>query len=73
MSPPLVEADAAPGTVRARTQFLVLQSDQAGVTKPFAAGVYLDRIALDGDRKVVGTAVRSSPRFLLATSARVAA
>jgi anthranilate 1,2-dioxygenase small subunit len=54
MSPPLVEADAAVGTVRARTQFLVLQSDQAGVTKPFAAGVYLDRIDLNGD----------SPRFI---------
>ena len=54
MSPPLVEPGEAPGTARARTQFLVLQSDQAGVTKPFAAGVYLDLIELNGD----------SPRFI---------
>jgi len=50
MSPPLVETGTAAGTVRARTQFLVLQSDQAGVTKPFAAGVYLDLVDLNGER-----------------------
>lgn len=50
MSPPLVDEGDAPGTARARTQFLVLQSDQAGVTKPFAAGVYLDLVDLNGDR-----------------------
>jgi 3-phenylpropionate/cinnamic acid dioxygenase small subunit len=47
MSPPLVEAPEADGSVRARTQFLVMQSDQSGVSKPFATGVYLDWIALD--------------------------
>lgn len=49
MSPPLVAAGEAPGTVTARTQFLVLQSDQSGVTKPFATGVYLDVIDLGVD------------------------
>lgn len=46
MSPPLVDAADADGLVHARTQFLVIQSDQSGVSKPFAAGVYLDRIDL---------------------------
>ena len=50
MSPPLVEAGEAPGTARARTQFLLLQSDQSGVTKPFATGVYLDLIDLSGEQ-----------------------
>ncbi|WPB57629.1 aromatic-ring-hydroxylating dioxygenase subunit beta [Xylophilus sp. GOD-11R] len=49
LSPPLVEAPEADGTVRARTQFLVMQSDQSGVSKPFATGVYLDVVELGGD------------------------
>jgi len=52
MSPPLVEAPAADGTVSARTQFLVMQSDQSGVTKTFATGVYLDVVDLRGDAAV---------------------
>lgn len=48
MSPPLVEA-ASDGMARARTQFLVMQSDQSGVSKTFATGVYLDLIDLRGD------------------------
>jgi anthranilate 1,2-dioxygenase small subunit len=50
MSPPLVEPGEQAGTARARTQFLVLQSDQSGVTKPFAAGVYLDLVDLSGEQ-----------------------
>ncbi|WP_219219626.1 aromatic-ring-hydroxylating dioxygenase subunit beta [Variovorax boronicumulans] len=49
MSPPLVEPPADDGTLRARTQFLVMQSDQSGVSKPFATGVYLDWIELAGE------------------------
>ncbi|WP_295540624.1 aromatic-ring-hydroxylating dioxygenase subunit beta [uncultured Pseudacidovorax sp.] len=48
MSPPLVAPADGDGLVRARTQFLVIQSDQAGVSKPFAAGVYLDLVDLRG-------------------------
>ena len=50
MSPPLLESDANDGCVNVRTQFLVLQSDQAGVTKPFATGVYLDVVDLRGSQ-----------------------
>ncbi len=50
MSPPLVEAAREDGTVTARTQFTVMQSDQAGVTKVFAAGVYLDVVDLSGEQ-----------------------
>lgn len=46
LSPPLVEAGSEPDTATARTQFLVLQSDQSGVSKLFATGVYLDVIDL---------------------------
>jgi 3-phenylpropionate/cinnamic acid dioxygenase small subunit len=49
MSPPLVDAPGADGTVRARTQFLVMQSDQSGVSKAFATGVYLDLVDLSGE------------------------
>jgi len=49
MSPPLLESAGSGGMARARTQFLVMQSDQSGVSKPFAAGVYLDLIDLNGD------------------------
>lgn len=49
MSPPLVEPGSEPGTATARTQFLVLQSDQSGVSKLFATGVYLDVIELGTD------------------------
>ena len=49
LSPPLVEAPEADGTVRARSQFLVMQSDQSGVSKPFATGVYLDVIDVSGE------------------------
>lgn len=48
MSPPLVEV-AEDGKATARTQFVVMQSDQAGVTKTFATGVYLDVVDLSGD------------------------
>lgn len=49
MSPPLVETGTDPDTATARTQFLVLQSDQSGVSKVFATGVYLDVIDLGTD------------------------
>lgn len=49
MSPPLVEAPAEDGTVQVRTQFVVMQSDQAGVSKAFATGVYLDVVQLCGE------------------------
>ncbi len=48
MSPPLVGAPGADGLLHARTQFLVMQSDQSGVTKTFATGVYLDIVDLSG-------------------------
>ncbi len=48
MSPPLVEAVDGTTTATARTQFLVMQSDQAGVTKAFATGVYHDVVDLSG-------------------------
>jgi len=48
LSPPLLESSKTDGTVRARTQFLVMQSDQAGVSKAFATGVYLDVVDLSG-------------------------
>lgn len=47
MSPPLlVEFSEADGMAQVRTQFLVMQSDQAGVTKAFATGVYVDVVDL---------------------------
>jgi len=49
MSPPLVEL-VGDGRARARTQFVVVQSDQAGVTKLYAAGVYLDLVDISGDQ-----------------------
>jgi len=48
MSPPLLDFSGADGLVRVRTQFLVMQSDQAGVSKAFATGVYLDVVDLSG-------------------------
>lgn len=50
LSPPLLEPVDAQGLVKVRTQFLVLQSDQSGVTKPFATGVYHDVVDLGGDQ-----------------------
>lgn len=50
MSPPLLDSAVNDGRVNVRTQFLVLQSDQAGVTKPFATGVYLDVVDLRGEQ-----------------------
>ncbi len=53
MSPPLLRAAengtvVNDGCVHVRTQFLVMQSDQSGVSKPFATGVYLDVVDLRG-------------------------
>ena len=53
MSPPLVEGETEDGCVKARTQFLVLQSDQSGVTKPFATGVYLDVVDVSGEETLL--------------------
>jgi len=50
MSPPLLASALNDGCIEVRTQFLVLQSDQAGVTKPFATGVYLDVVDLRGEQ-----------------------
>lgn len=49
MSPPLIGPEADDGTVSARTQFLVMQSDQAGVSKAFATGAYHDIVDLSGE------------------------
>lgn len=43
MSAPLLDS-VTEGSARARTQFMVTQSDQSGVTKLYAAGVYLDLV-----------------------------